>query len=353
MSPCLGVRGFVLEARTRLSDPHAVFVIGNESADCDSVVSAIAYAYLSGDSHIPVVNNSRKVLELRGEVLLALSKAGLGPQDLVYLDDILEYQPLRLVLVDHNEPSAKWTRLALKYEVQSILDHHEDGRLFVQASPRIVRTCASTTSILIDMFACTRTISAELAEMLKVALCFDTTNWTWRVTEYDVASANLLLHAALTREALHEFFASVMQDIEDHAVSEEGVEPLVLLQKDYKMYSKALTFYGISVIHTDFKSIGVDALVGAMHDLIESDGLQFLVILSAVRYPGQYSFYQQFALYHNDYQEYKRIIGSLEGPLELKVISLGPDKNAGLFAQLDHNTTRKRLQPMIHKLLGL
>ena len=67
-------------------------VIGNESADLDSCVSSVIYAYLA--SHLagscdfaPVLNLAREDIKLRKEFVLLTNKIGLQPDQLLCRDD--------------------------------------------------------------------------------------------------------------------------------------------------------------------------------------------------------------------------------------------------------------------------
>lgn len=170
------------------SNPLIYYVFGNESADLDSIVSAISYSFLresmlrqmihyfnaeSGKlnnlsqdrslfitnysfptpSFIPVISINRKDLLLRGEVIYTFStylkelnlSCDLKPtlddfinNYLVFLDDLpqdlldnnenLNADPwFRLILCDHNRLSIKFSNY--QNLVVSIIDHHLDDKL--------------------------------------------------------------------------------------------------------------------------------------------------------------------------------------------------------------------------------
>ncbi|KAF3345557.1 Vacuolar membrane protein [Verticillium dahliae VDG2] len=112
--PSLAV--FLAQARAALTAPRRpntplTLVVGNESADLDSLCSAVLYAYLRSTTpaqptlHIPLSNLPRADLALRPELTAALARARLRPSDLLTLDDLadtLTPESTRWVLVDHN-----------------------------------------------------------------------------------------------------------------------------------------------------------------------------------------------------------------------------------------------------------
>ncbi|KAJ1333451.1 exopolyphosphatase [Microdochium nivale] len=193
---------FLAQARAALAAPPGdagttrplrrplTFVVGNESADLDSLCSALVLAYFksqpaltspssssssssssapqpatprqpSGTLHIPLCNLARADLVLRPELTAVLRGAALTPDDVLTLDDlppstspdsppstssppppppssaaaaeaallpVLKPEDTRWVLVDHNVPTG---RLAREYTdkggvVVGCIDHHED-----------------------------------------------------------------------------------------------------------------------------------------------------------------------------------------------------------------------------------
>lgn len=151
-----GLRAFLATARRAwdaaaaptVSAPRTI-VIGNESADADSCVSAVAQAYYlsraapGAPPAAPVMGCARADFALRREAGWLLERCGAGGSDgLVFLDDLTARLPalrreadagaLRVVLVDHN---VAWGPVAaLGGAVCEIVDHHPDAG----AHPRIV-----------------------------------------------------------------------------------------------------------------------------------------------------------------------------------------------------------------------
>ena len=165
-------------------------VLGNESADLDSVVCALVHAFHlsvnagaavgtppppppsagagdtggkpTQDHHahgrplveyitVPIVNTPRKDLPLRTDVKWMLERARVDWTHLFFSDDA-DVSRLRdangpaasVVLVDHNRVTKEWEGLARAVDV--IIDHHEDRGAHSHAT-RTIRPCGSCASL--------------------------------------------------------------------------------------------------------------------------------------------------------------------------------------------------------------
>lgn len=150
-------------ARAALAAPQTpshpqplTFVIGNESADLDSLCSAIVLAYMRTHTpphtlHIPLSNLPREDLSLRPEMTAALGHAGLAPSDLLTLSELPDLGKLSThwLLVDHNAPTGQ-LREQHGSEVIGCIDHHADEEYVVKdASSRVVEPCGSCMSLVV------------------------------------------------------------------------------------------------------------------------------------------------------------------------------------------------------------
>ncbi|KUI53666.1 hypothetical protein VP1G_01086 [Cytospora mali] len=163
---------FLALARKSLTAPVSqrpiplTFVIGNESADLDSLCSAVVFAYLRSHSqpkytlHIPLANIPREDLPLRPELSAALRHAGVKAEELLTLSDLedviktngLEPQDTRWLLVDHNVLTGK---LGERFgsRVVGCVDHHEDENMVAQDTgdePRVLRKTGSCMSLVVE-----------------------------------------------------------------------------------------------------------------------------------------------------------------------------------------------------------
>ena len=135
------------------SERYKHFIIGNEAADADSIVSALCWAFIAHKQHdiktgddsklfIPVIGIQSSQLRLRRDVEILLNKVDIKIDSLPCLDDIAKSKLIAsdtkqgkgktfVSLVDHNlfnEPSRCFLTQSNDRNIiiKEILDHHED-----------------------------------------------------------------------------------------------------------------------------------------------------------------------------------------------------------------------------------
>ncbi|GAP86386.1 putative exopolyphosphatase-like protein [Rosellinia necatrix] len=210
--PRTSLKVFLATARAALTAPASkrpvplTFVVGNESADLDSLCSALLLAYFNtyappkkhplssstaGDwtpaaaappavpLHIPVCHLYRADLALRPEFAAVLRDAGVGGEDVLTLEDVLpppsrpppagdkansitaeaaaaaaagslRPEDTRWLLVDHNVMTG---RLAASFaaRVAGCVDHHADeGAVPPDARPRVIEVAGSCASLVLE-----------------------------------------------------------------------------------------------------------------------------------------------------------------------------------------------------------
>ncbi|KAK3323801.1 hypothetical protein B0T19DRAFT_426967 [Cercophora scortea] len=225
--PRVSLKAFLSTAKTALSAPPAqrpnplTFVVGNESADLDSLCSAVLLAYFRTHTpphtlHIPLSNLPRADLTLRPELTAVLRPAGLKPDDLVTLSDLpsdgLNPENTRWFLVDHNAPTSGLADelLLAGTTVIGCVDHHDDeGKVphdNTNGEPRIIEKSGSCMSLVVDHckeaweklsadHATEENINqqhdAELARLALGPILMDTRNLTSKdkTTDWDVQAA--------------------------------------------------------------------------------------------------------------------------------------------------------------------
>ncbi|KAG9657081.1 DHH phosphoesterase, partial [Aureobasidium melanogenum] len=145
-------------------------VIGNESADLDSITSSILYAYIKSITHstkspatlhIPLLNIPKVDINLRPELLALLPHANIQQDHLITLDDLpdlaniketLVPESTRWILVDHNALQGKLGAIYAD-RVVGVIDHHADeGKVPKDTGdePRIITTSGSCTSLIVN-----------------------------------------------------------------------------------------------------------------------------------------------------------------------------------------------------------
>ncbi|CAK7212850.1 Exopolyphosphatase [Sporothrix bragantina] len=181
--PPRSLGAFLKAARSALTGPASqrpkplTIVVGNESADLDSLCSAILLAYFrshtpphSASLHVPLCNLERQDLALRPELQAALSgsrsKSSTSTQGvpldnlitLTELPDDLTAADTRWLLVDHNALTGSLAKRFQK-SVVGCIDHHVDEGVVPQSdeganaadkAPRIIETCGSCASLVVE-----------------------------------------------------------------------------------------------------------------------------------------------------------------------------------------------------------
>ena len=191
----------------------ATFVLGNEAADADSIISSLTYAFLkqwkcdnasckpSLDNLktpiIPITSIKRSEMHLRRDVGLLLIEVGMKLDDLICIDEcniekISVEKNLDLILVDHNKLSNSVATLLCADEdhhsiVKEVIDHHEDSGLYRAAFIREVAfdmenkkpEVGSTCTIVAEKFLQNENIgalNADIATLLIAVIAVDTLN---------------------------------------------------------------------------------------------------------------------------------------------------------------------------------
>ncbi|KAK2012811.1 exopolyphosphatase [Colletotrichum eremochloae] len=263
MPPRASLGAFLARARSALTAPAPqrasplTLVVGNESADLDSLCSAVVYAYLRTHApphtlHVPISNLPRDDLKLRTEMTAALAHARLAPDDLLTLDDLpadLAPRDTRWVLVDHNALTGD---LAARYagRVVGCVDHHADEGAVPRDTgddePRIVETCGSCSSLVVEYCRPAwealadaeaggdADVDAHLARLSLAAVLIDTTNLKSKdkTTDKDVAAVSFLerfVPAPYARDAYFDEISAVKEDISSLSFRD-------VFRKDYKQW---------------------------------------------------------------------------------------------------------------------
>jgi len=168
-----------------------VFVIGNEAADVDSLISAYAMAqFLDSDKvqGIALAQILREEFRLRGDALALFRRAGsplLGdgsPARLLFWDEVdwgavHSLSSRSLVLTDHNKMTAK---VAEHFEgrVERIFDHHADTGSYPDAEVIIDEALGSACTLVVEQFSAAAVpMSAEIGTLLAGVILLDTRNF--------------------------------------------------------------------------------------------------------------------------------------------------------------------------------
>jgi len=153
-------------------------VFGNETADLDSMISALFYSYLAtiiskdnNRQYVPLINLNREDFKLKTDCIYPIvnyfnSQAKdkevnyeSCSQELIFRDDITpsrlnSFNALRIVLVDHNRLCYDIEQLLNQkdYDVESIIDHHVDENKYQPTHLKIINMVGSTVSLITELY---------------------------------------------------------------------------------------------------------------------------------------------------------------------------------------------------------
>ncbi|KAF7194214.1 putative exopolyphosphatase [Pseudocercospora fuligena] len=294
----MSVRTFLVTAKRSLQkaikeQTHTSFVIGNESADLDSITCAIVYGYVqsskaeskrSGKIWIPVTNISASDLALQPELTALLKHADVKPSELITLDDLgsepLPKDKTDWILVDHNALQGKLGEL-YRPAVKGVIDHHEDEKTVPEkAEPRVITKCASCNSLvvnylreswqdlgsmvsstigaaqedgrLVDDFPYASTWDAQVAKLALGAILIDSINMKaeHKVTEHDKKAVRYL-EAKINIS--HKYGKDYDRDrfFNEINTAKSNIDELSIrdiLRKDYKQWQEGDLTLGISSV---------------------------------------------------------------------------------------------------------
>jgi exopolyphosphatase len=387
--------------------PHGlVVVLGNESADLDSIVSAIVYAWFlfvssfSSSSScssssppplpviVPLVQIPRGELALRSEVVWLFSthlqidvSSVWFLEELGFLSQLLSSSSsssspslsssspsLNLVLVDHNRLSKGMVSIFGEGSVTEILDHHVDEKLYQETVKEdrrritVVGSCAtlvgekiiqhlSTSAEKADLQAWTGEIqqAQDWKTMLLSAILIDTSNFapeTERATPTDVRVAKSLQGTEETD------LLPLYQSLRTYKYDITHLSTADLLRRDYKQWTMA------GGVEVGISSVGMDMLQLANRgDLLaeislffQAQKLQFFALMTNFLDDAQV--FQRQLLLHGQDPLLSQAASYLTLHTDFELQSLPasahfPDSITKAFLQKNIKASRKQIQPAL------
>lgn len=257
-------------------------VLGNQSADLDSIASAIVLAYFDCNNRfsIPLINIPREELFLRKDVLHIFANLGIDPDFLLFREDLealARNKNLSITLVDHNELAPGQEYLA-KF-VQRIVDHRRDTQVeYPMLDKKIIKRNASNATIVAQILKEEDFLTPQVAYLLLAAIILDSKNLTneFVVTQEDIAMANLLKEKAefYHTDSLFQMLFQLRHDV-------HGLTPNLLLRKDFKLFNEGRLLYGISSmpLEINWSSSDLSEWYESVVEFVEQEKIHLLFII--------------------------------------------------------------------------
>ncbi|KAF9095791.1 Exopolyphosphatase [Mortierella sp. AD031] len=388
---------FLAAIRPRLeSDPDAdvLIVTGNESADLDSIVSALTTSFFLAHSGaypdkvvLPFVNIPKIDLTLRSDAEFMLEANHINRDLLFFRDDLPTLEKLvakgklSLFLVDHNELMGTMASLA-EAKVVGVLDHHADQGLYKDtANPRRIEMIGSCCSLVADHFLkaqmdknlSSQANNGEVPSWVQQVTCLllgpilidtqDLKPERKKVKPLDLAMAKFIFPFT-GWESMEDLFHRIDSARRDTS----RLSYYDLLRKDYKEWTVQHYKTGEDV------RVGISSVIGLMDKYAKRDGkeamqqaidkwaknrtLDLLMVLLADDLGEGHGGYQRQIIVNPAIGKVKGITDQLEGIeyLQLERTTLVDTEDfvkSGGRAYLQHNNTctRKQVWPWVEKLL--
>lgn len=412
MAMRVSVRTYLAQAKRQLEKAGnggvTRFVVGNESADLDSIASALVYGYIQssrsskpGSSNIviPVTNIPATDLSLRPELTALLRHADLKPDLLITLDDVkaakLAAEQTSWTLVDHNVLTGVLAE-TFSSKISGVIDHHDDeGKIAGNVDPRLITKAGSCSSLvanhcrpvwdeissqsssigaaiaqddtrLLDDAAYTSTWSAQVAKLALGAVLIDTVDMTDKnkVTEHDQKALKYLeaLINIAPRVGKDYDRKSFFQELMDAKADIDDLSIRDILRKDYKEWTENGRKLGTAVVVKPLRYMNdkSDNLAQDFADFGKERELQFLAVTTAFDEDSNGGFGRELALIcfgeGKDVDIAEHFAKTASGELELEDSDVQLKDVSGVTWQhtwRQHNlaASRKRVAPLLREAM--
>ncbi|GBB83308.1 hypothetical protein RclHR1_10030003 [Rhizophagus clarus] len=379
----------VNEAIATQQQKKIYFVLGNESADLDSIISSIAYAYLSqqlissdelkssatsfSSIYLPIIQIPKSDFSLRPECSYVFSESKFSESDisqLLFLDDILPHldklssnYDVNLILVDHNKLISPWSE-KFNDKIDTILDHHQDEGLYLNIKSRQIESVGSATSLVVlhfkdDWVKKTFQDDSKLSKLLLAPILIDTVLLDvskGRTSNKDKEAVQFLLDILNIPKSDQEFFTSnYYKAIQSAKLNISHLSNIDLLRKDYKEWNLNNFKIGISSIPwfidgwIQREDKNIDKLIDSFKYFKNERKLDIFIIMLTYSHKDK-GFQREFIFFSNkDKFIYGEFLQQLEIKLSLKPLFSNMD-HVRFYQQQESAYSRKQIYPIIKDL---
>ncbi|KAJ3118933.1 Exopolyphosphatase [Nowakowskiella sp. JEL0407] len=397
----MSLQSFLNSAKQRLkstSRSNLTFVLGNESADLDSLCSAIGYSYIRqlqqpNSTFIPLAGIPRDDFKLRLDcdyafrysVLPSVEPIEIPPnssenlihENLTYLDEIdfksLDKAGFKLILTDHNKLANGLEFLG--DTVDGVIDHHVDSGSYLTANPRIIKVVGSTCSLVAEKYKEYLSSNSDqfdptLGKLLLSAILIDTGNLRTdqgRTTQTDVDAVEFLSTNVFGSTPNRETFQrEYFERLSDAKSSVRHLSSRDLLRKDYKEWIISRKLLGMSSLNWFFRGDGGwlqrdgdwKVLFERFEEWRSERRIDLLVVMTSFDHKGvngrgaEREWVFMFGDGVNVADRDVIVEELLKTPMNLEDIEV-VTKPSGVycFRQVGVEYTRKKLQPLIEEIM--
>ncbi|VEU23647.1 DEKNAAC104863 [Brettanomyces naardenensis] len=345
-------------------------VIGNQSSDMDSVVSAIAYSYFSSKSAestegiiFPILNIPHDDLRLRRDIEHALDSIHIHEDDLIFTDDLISLpsgSKINLILVDHNNFAGENEEIiSKKYDthVVGIIDHHADEHKFLDANPRVIQVNGSCSSLVLDHFkkeVLSGNLDLPTVRFFVSAILQDTDNLRDTLktekTDIDILGSLQAKYPALTNEILN----NENKLLHKLKKSSEGFSFRDILRKDYKEYQCGNLKTGISSVRGSLDELEKTYTLKTMIETLRAWRIERRLDLAAMMntYSSNKDHHRQLILLGDlDGSLVSETANALRNSLQLEDRTNILESDVRAFEQVNTAASRKQVAPLLTQFL--
>ncbi len=335
-------------------------VVGNESADLDSIISAVllafTYSKMNEERIIPLINCNKRDYKLRTESYGLFKRYDIDENDLIFIDDInteLIKNPknLKVIVVDHNklpDNLRSWDDA-----VVAVFDHHQDIGMYPNAQPRQFETVGSCATLIAQFVFENKSdlFENEAFAILNISpILVDTINLDpeqGRVTDVDiVVSKKLESFISVDLQKLYDDLQFMKSDVSALSSTE-------LLRKDYKQWANEKMIYGMASVPLSIENwLKKDKKIAKACDIyMKENDLEMMLVMTAYM---EGSFKRELIVIAPD-KEFLDAFNTMLNDAGLKLTvyptALNSNLHLSVFNQGGLGFSRKKIQPLIEDFL--
>lgn len=355
---------YILRITALLNFPKNInVIIGNESCDLDSTVSALALAYFMNENGnkeddsvtLPVLNVPKEEFMFRVENLYVLNKIGINTSSLYYKDtlnikDLIDKHNVKVTLVDHHVLSSE--QQYLKPNVVGIFDHRPvdpNARYGDNVNINIKLVGSCTTLITEEILSKnSNLLSTSLAQILYDTIIFDSIGLSpdaGKVKDLDVEMIKNLERFLDIEQPNHQEAFDVLWSVHNDV---SHLTPKQLLMKDLKIVDKILV-PGLPMLVKDY--LKLPDIIQVLQEFCESKNGTIVILMGLAAKDGRTERDLGFYSLNEDSQLLEFIVDNLKDNSLLQLIKECSNVEGVKYFKQNYKPSRKQLLPLVKEIL--
>jgi len=340
---------------------QTTIVMGNQACDLDSLVSAITLAYwkyrvqkINTVGFIPI---KRDELLYRTEIAYLLNLLKIHSESFVMLDELDLLKVTQCILVDHNLPTGPF--VVLSPVVEEIVDHHEDMKGdFPNLKSKQIEFVGSCTTLVAEKFIKEADYLLDdtiLCELFINTILLDTINLDpamRKVTPKDEWVVQHLAKKLNKTENFKDQMTAIYNPINKAKKDISSLTTTQLLIRDYKEWTAVSLKYGIaSVLLPVNQLIERPDFYNTLKKFLIDSQLDVLMVLTAFSDKDNI-FHRELLYIVKEDSIGEKLCQKLQADKEILNLIRNPSETVWYFTQQNLTSSRKQVQPLVHKILS-